>query len=261
MRVLSGVIIGLGMLLLAGGAYALITGAPYVQLEFGWAKVIAGTTALSAGVVTMALGAIHHRLGALARDSRLGMPTDTQARPPGTEIRDLPAAQRPPAPVLPAAVEEPQVDRSDGDAGLDGTGAATLGARALESPQPPRPAERDSRGSAALAPIRIHDEPPPPVAEDEPPESDMNGVQPPTPERHDIAAEEGSSPFHRVGIEDTAERTIVGRYESAGSLYVLFSDGTIEVTTSAGARRHFASMDDLRVYVERQEAERDTVAS
>ncbi len=46
--------------------------------------------------------------------------------------------------------------------------------------------------------------------------------------------------------------TVVGRYDANGASYVLFSDGTIEVETEAGTHR-FASMADLKDYIDRQE--------
>ena len=46
--------------------------------------------------------------------------------------------------------------------------------------------------------------------------------------------------------------TVVGRYESGGASYVLFSDGTIEVETEMGTHR-FGSMEELKTYIDQQD--------
>jgi hypothetical protein len=58
-------VIALGALLSLCGALAMGAGYPIVQVERGWAAVIAGSTALSCGIVTVALGLILHRLSSL----------------------------------------------------------------------------------------------------------------------------------------------------------------------------------------------------
>ena len=45
---------------------------------------------------------------------------------------------------------------------------------------------------------------------------------------------------------------MVGRYESGGASYVLFSDGTIEVETEMGTHR-FGSMEELKTYIDQQD--------
>ena len=44
----------------------------------------------------------------------------------------------------------------------------------------------------------------------------------------------------------------MGRYESGGASYVLFSDGTIEVETEVGLHR-FGSMEELKAYIDQQQ--------
>jgi hypothetical protein len=55
----------LGALLSLCGAFAIAAGYGIIQVERGWAGVIAGATALSGGIVTIALGFILHRLSGL----------------------------------------------------------------------------------------------------------------------------------------------------------------------------------------------------
>ncbi|MCI0598350.1 MAG: hypothetical protein L0Y50_01580 [Beijerinckiaceae bacterium] len=59
---MSYLILALGALLSLGGALALHASYGIVQVERGWAGVIAGSTALSCGIMTIALGLILHRL-------------------------------------------------------------------------------------------------------------------------------------------------------------------------------------------------------
>ena len=58
-------IFALGVALALGGAASIVSGVPYIRIEFGWTEVIAGTTALSAGIVTVALGAVLSALRSL----------------------------------------------------------------------------------------------------------------------------------------------------------------------------------------------------
>ncbi|QBR72500.1 hypothetical protein CU048_15755 [Beijerinckiaceae bacterium] len=62
---MSYLILGLGTLLSLGGAWVIIASYGIIQVERGWAGVIAGTMALSCGIVTIALALILHRLSGL----------------------------------------------------------------------------------------------------------------------------------------------------------------------------------------------------
>jgi len=62
---MSYLVFALGVLLALCGAFAIAAGYGIIQVERGWAGVIAGATALSGGIVTIALGFILHRLSGL----------------------------------------------------------------------------------------------------------------------------------------------------------------------------------------------------
>lgn len=130
----------LGLALALSGAYGMWAGWDYIQLERGWSLFIAGATAISGGVVTIALG---RAIGVMGR-----------------------IADRAQATAQPSAETE-------------SVAAASL--EAASAPQQPAPAK------------------PPPSAE------------PP--------------------VE-------VDRYVAAGSIYVMFSDGSVEVHTDGRARRY-----------------------
>lgn len=95
-------VFGVSCLLVLAGAVSIISGAPIIQLERGWAEVIAGTVALSSGGVVFALAGILMRLEAI-RDT-------VAARSIPVAAEGLPAAvtpalaidRAPPAPPLPA---------------------------------------------------------------------------------------------------------------------------------------------------------------
>ncbi len=63
---MSYVVLALGVLLTAAGGLSIYEGSDIIQLERGWTEVIAGTTAVAGGVVTMALGLILRRLKILS---------------------------------------------------------------------------------------------------------------------------------------------------------------------------------------------------
>jgi hypothetical protein len=62
---MSYLVFALGVLLSLCGAFAISAGYGIIQVERGWAGVIAGATALSGGIVTIALGFILHSLSGL----------------------------------------------------------------------------------------------------------------------------------------------------------------------------------------------------
>jgi hypothetical protein len=116
---MSYLVLALGALLSLGGAFAIYAGYGIIQVERGWAGVIAGATALSGGIVTIALGFILHSLSGLHALHKTGkgftpLPRElaedeaSELRPePGLafhpEASIAPEAGPPPAAVPPAA--------------------------------------------------------------------------------------------------------------------------------------------------------------
>lgn len=104
-----------GLVMIAGGAKAVWQGLDIVQVERGWSAVIAGTTALSAGVLMMGIGALIDRVDALRRSladlpglaagrrperKRQAETTEEPSPPVPVEIpvEPLPSTPPPPAP-------------------------------------------------------------------------------------------------------------------------------------------------------------------
>lgn len=120
-----------GLLLAGGGAYGMWAGWDMIMVERGWSLFIAGSVALSGGVVTVALGrVVAHlaRLGAVqeiaeqpaaplateeaARAETWASPSPTKAEPPKAEV----GGAEPPRPdfasfLRPSAEEPTEVDR------------------------------------------------------------------------------------------------------------------------------------------------------
>lgn len=69
---MSYLVLALGAFLSLCGAFAIYAGYGIIQVERGWASVIAGSMALSCGVVTLALGLILHRLSSMHASLKSG---------------------------------------------------------------------------------------------------------------------------------------------------------------------------------------------
>ncbi|WP_186420911.1 hypothetical protein [Bosea sp. CS1GBMeth4] len=159
----------LGLALLAGGAYAIVDGWPYLVLERGFTEVILGALAAIAGLILLALAVV------LAEVRRLkALVSGVMATAAPVEPRYEPG---PPADVAPARAE-PTLERErqpeTGHVGIAttlaaGAGAAVL-AGALTGParseeQPAETATEDAQETSGTDDVRAADAP----AEAEPP--------------------------------------------------------------------------------------------
>ena len=225
------VIAVLGAALAVGGGVSLWSGSGYIRLDWGQAETVAGTVALSGGIVTLALAAVLFTLRDLAR-----RPARAAVSGVGLEAvhlaDDLLLADADEAPAAPArrgiadrlaTVGLPKAER------VEPAAQATESAHDLDEPF----GESHS----------LHD-PATPLAE--PVEAELEPVVDPRPR----AVPEAPRPLAPAMAEAP---TVVGRYEANGASYVLFSDGTIEVETDSGTHR-FASMAALKDHIERQDA-------
>ena len=102
----------LGFALALSGLYGMWAGWDYIQLERGWSLFIGGATAVSGGVVTIALGRAIGVLGRIA-DNAPAMQASAQRKPPAAasnaseQPTDLPTAAAAGAPEKPPV----EVDR------------------------------------------------------------------------------------------------------------------------------------------------------
>ena len=147
------VICALGAVLSAGGAAAIWSGLSYMPVEWGWSQLIAGTTAVSGGIVTLGLAAVLWRLGTIHRALREG--AVVPARPDAA-----PAPERIPAPER--TLTPPPREEEDAVAPIP---ARLAPAADLRRPgPPPMPDGRQPEPPATFAkPVRAPLEPEPPA--------------------------------------------------------------------------------------------------
>lgn len=199
----------LGIGLAAGGGLSIVHGYPYVQIEFGWTQVIAGSMGLAGGIITIALGAVLLSLSRLRQAIERG--SGGMAAPQSVPSIESSVAEQEPRAIpaaMPASVE----------AGQHRPASAPS---ATETAKPRRP--RSWR-----------------------PAEPVSGEALPQP--HEFATAAASSLDQQPGTT-----TVLGRYQSSGSSYSLFNDGTIEVESEAGKRR-FGSMGELKTFLANEKA-------
>lgn len=206
-------VISAGALLSLVGVYWLFAGWEHIQIERGWSQFIAGSTALSSGVVTMAIGRLIRLLvsdprpGAIAPTPAVSRQTVTtpSVKPVlrGSDPQQASLQQRqarPPAPMVknePVRFDEPTLQK----------GVAT-------------------DQEAVAAPIRSHAwDPTVSETETAPEEDDW---------RHPVT--------HAPGAGEPKE---VDRYSAGDATYVMYSDGSVEVRTP-GEVRLYESLEALR---------------
>jgi len=227
--------VGIGGLgLAAWGLAAMWRGWDQILIERGWSLFIGGATALSGGVVTMALALVVGRLDALialssASKAEAQAPLRGADHPSAMEplrVSPPPAPAPPPIPVAPPVVAAP---------------IPAVEAAPAPSPIPAAPAQ----------------EPVPSVIAEQDPEP-----APRTPEARPTAAKldqfKWTPPKIAVEVEKRLETAParppaagkpgaieVDRYVSGDTTYVMFSDGSVELRDPQGARR-YASLAELR---------------
>src|SRR5437660_10208157 len=121
---MSYLVLALGAFLSLCGAFAIYAGYGIIQVERGWASVIAGSMAFSCGIVTLALGLILHRLSSMHASLKSGesippplreLPRRTAGEPHREySPRLTPEASMVPEAVPPRAAAPPQAIPPDG---------------------------------------------------------------------------------------------------------------------------------------------------
>lgn len=160
--------IALGGILVVAGAVSMISGWDIVQVERGWTMVISGATALSAGVVTIAIGLLIGAVQGLRADA------PARAQPSVAKASSLKAPPAPPAesPKPPAEIEAPPASSADIRSGrqsaawIDEELARANAEPAFEFEPPPDvapPADAEASRSRPLANATAEKRPPAPV--------------------------------------------------------------------------------------------------
>ena len=139
----------LGALLVAAGAGGLIGSFDLLPTEIGLLYAVCGTLALSAGIVTLAIGALIRRVDAFAAAVRASQSSDSRqispAAAPSLRDRDArqssPAAREPTFAEAPAAIEvEPDARAADEPVDENGSGRSPTTAAVERAPGEPEPA-------------------------------------------------------------------------------------------------------------------------
>ena len=212
----------LGLALALGGGAAMLRGWDIVQVERGWSQFIAGAVALSGGAVVLALAEVVSRLDRLLAGG-------LDAKPTTAAQASVLAAPPPPANALAAA------------------------------PAPPPPVKK-----AAAAPPPPPEPKSPPLAEAKaPPQPVQESIAEPKPAKPSSSAPLPPPAPLRVGREEAPSQTPppppqgeepheIERYQAGGLTYVMYSDGSVELRSEAGAQR-FSSLEELRAVLATQE--------
>ncbi|MGD1017514.1 MAG: hypothetical protein ABR863_13930 [Roseiarcus sp.] len=200
-----------GLLLVVAGAAGLIGSVDLLPTEIGLLYAVCGTVALSAGVVTLAIGALIRRIDVLATAMRVA--PNGHARPISLATSESAFAEAP-------AAREPTF--SDAPAAREPAFA--------EAPAVREPAFAEA---PAATEVGLHA---PAVGE---PVGEDHASRSPT-----------TAAIERAPGEAEAAPTLVGRFSAGGANYMIFSDGSIEAETEGGAYK-FASMNDFKAYLAR----------
>ncbi len=281
---LKWLVAAMGVLLILAGGYTAAEGWSIVQVERGWAQVIAGSALLAGGFVVLALAGVMARIDALSRSlnaPRLARPAlvspPKAAVRPESEVADSPEAsesQPVPLPVeaslpLPAVLDEPKPavpDKPVGETPPLRPASDMIPDIRVDEPPPRTVAEKPFRPIPPLPPLKsriprpFQKPAPEPVEEPSAPDhrppprvTDFRrGEWPDFPEILRPARPPAPEP---VVEEDAAPEfappppVLVRRYESGGVAYQLFSDGSIEAQTESGMYK-FASLEELRAFIE-----------
>lgn len=178
-------LLALSLVMILGGAAAVVQGFPYVRLESGLAMVIGGSTAASAGVILLGLSMVVDRLRRV-QDAIVRLREEGVRQQGPVPVPVVPEAapwlSAPSDPVLAAApIEASSVGVLAGAAGLAGLGLGSLGATrsggrgtepVFEDPQPAfsEPVSESRKEVEPLLPDLFPDlpsEPPAPRREDD----------------------------------------------------------------------------------------------
>lgn len=323
---MSYLVFAVGLLLAIFGAASISFGYGIIDVERGWASVIAGAVALSGGIVTVALGMILYSLSGLRallraeRDARTVTPPPLATGESATEPRIIEAPQ-------PQVEARPSQDAAIG-VWAEETAEAVMETPALVFTTPPAAADPGPPAeptAAAVAYASIEDvrrvvaqtnarQPAERRVDIEsfPPAADSQGgaLEPPSPSTpvEAPARRKGPPPFglpraldlneispQHFGATSTERRptarsvasaaeppmpplvprpqtppsivadkgqggpprrsddrtNVIGRYESEGTTYVMFADGSIDASSELGAFR-FSSMAELKAFMETQ---------
>lgn len=206
----------IGAVLTLWGLSSMWTGWDQVQIERGWSLFLGGSSAVAGGVVTMALGVAIGRLDQLIRALESSR-APGKAEEAGTSADVGPSVEAKPSSSGPSGAKPVSKfwTPSRRAAGSDAATSSILSSRAPKRGAAPPPVAAETKAEAPAQTDSL-------VFKEEPQPSPPAAASP-----------------------QPAEAVEVDRYLSGDTIYVMYSDGGVEVRTPAGAQR-YASLEHLR---------------
>jgi len=233
-----------GLSLAAWGVGAMLTGWDQILIERGWSLFIGGAAALAGGAVTTALGQVIARLDRLiqpAGETRsAAADTKEERRKPSAPPEPKPPLSKPP---LSKPLEEP-VKAVAAETKAIASQAPPSEAKAPAPDTKPQTPETKAPTPEAKSPLPEGRRPPVPwpgamraaVTKATAPSSAARTTRP------DASPPAGDPVDER---NDASPLVEVDRYESGETVYVMFSNGAVEVRSPDGVRR-YTSLSELR---------------
>lgn len=282
-------VLAVGVLLSAVGAYEIYYGNSVIAVERGWSAFIGGSVLFAGGIVTAAVGLAIHVLVDLRRLLAAApgpVAPGTAALDAGSATFDAPhpdpelsapvaslAAAVPP--LFPATAEEPRPEPHPdrhGDAPPDtapvpvdtyrdaaferaAAEPASWRAEAALDATPPATEPREDADAPPTVPTLSGAADPTDLAR--PDRHDTPEAEPLPPTATTVATAAAAEPEPgaaapeavTVAAREAPASAVIGRYESEGTSYVMYADGSIDAQSSAGVYR-FASMAELKRFIE-----------
>ena len=252
----------LSILTIVGGGALAVYGVDTIRSESGATFALAGVVFACAGFILLALAAVLAELRRLRRVVEEPEPAVAPTIPHAT------APPPPPPPLPPRKPPPPQGGMPPPPPGMSPPPVETASS-AVERLRQDLESSSSSPARPVDEPARLH--------EAEPPVEAASGAEAAEPVEAAVPAKAADDALALVAAPDeakarvveadevwppaeapvatpstatsAADRTLVATYNSGGNTYYMFSDGTIETETPTG-RYRFASMEELRVFVE-----------
>lgn len=225
---MSSLVFVLGLLLALGGAASIYSGYNIVEVERGWTAVIAGTTSLSAGIMTIGIAFVLRcllRLQAFLEAEKGFLPLLSELALHQTR-QNLRQAH------LHASHNDPVAPGGDVSAAALAVAEAATAIAA--------PAEVSIEDIRRIVAARSVPECQPPGALDEPGGDVAGGQNLESPmDAVERGEGDGTEPLPRI----------TGRYEADGTRYIMYADGSIDARSPRGAF-HFGSLAELKAFME-----------
>jgi hypothetical protein len=279
------IVIALGVVMALAGGYLLNYGYAIVQVERGWSSVIAGSVFLAGGLTIVCIGLLIRTVGRLGRLANT-LPAAASAEPTLRHEPEEPASMAASAALASAVPLAAEVHAHDHEPATETQDWHTDHSEAHSFADEPDTVSEEAPPPVA-EPAPLHHVEPAPVVEPEPVDAKHDAPAPamddwldrafsdldqeplpraatapltlepePVPEpahaEHEAEAPttvQDTIPAEAVPHGEASQSAVIGRYESDGTSYIMYADGSIEAQSAAGVYR-FSSMSELKSFIE-----------